>query len=113
MLEHENKRQLYFWISISSLLVVIGVVLYFSIRKRFLRIYRKRLKVNIEKALNTIKENERIIGQYICQIEDLRLKENVAEQEMDSLNQKIYELKIENEQSAKEQIAKLKQKFKY
>lgn len=111
MLEHENKRQLYFWISISSLLVVIGVVLYFSIRKRFLRIYRKRLKVNIEKALNTIKENERIIGQYICQIEDLRLKENVAEQEMDSLNQKIYELKIENEQSAKEQIAKLKQKI--
>lgn len=111
MLEHENKRQLYFWISMSSLLIVIGVFFFLGNKKRFLRIYRRRLRIHIEKAVNTIKENERVIGQYICQIEDLKQKEDIAEQKMDNLNQRIYELKTENEQSAKEQIAKLKQKI--
>lgn len=115
LLEHEKQRQLYFWISMSSLLIVFGVFFYFGVKKQFLRIYRKRLRVQIEKNINTIKENERVIGQYICEIEELKQKGDiatrVAEEQLDNLNQKISELKLENEESAKEQIAKLKQKI--
>lgn len=115
LLEKEKQKQLYFWISISSLLIVIGLFLYFWLKKRYRTIYRKRLKVHAEKTLETIKYNERVIGQYICQIDDLKQREGIAariaEQQLDSLNQKISELEVKNELSAKEQIVKLNQKI--
>lgn len=115
MLEQEKQIQLFLWISISSLLMIIGVFMYFWIKKKYRRIYRKRLKIHVEKALETIKGNEQVIGQYICQIEELRQKRDiairVAEQQMDSLNQRISELEIKNRDSIKERITKLNQRI--
>lgn len=114
MLEQEKQKQLYFWISISSLLIIVGASLYFWIKKQLIKKYRQHLKVHIEESLKTIEENERIIGQYICQIEELKRKESIAakkaEQQLDNLNQRIFDLENKNEESTKEQIAKLKQK---
>lgn len=114
-LEQEKQMQFYFWISIFSLLVISGVFLYFWIKKQYRKIFRKRFKKLIEKALEVIKENECTIGQYICQIDYLKQKEDVAirdaEEQMNSLNQRICDLEIEKEQSIKEQIAKLNQKI--
>lgn len=111
LLERENQKQFYFWIATFSLLLVFGILSYFWVKRQYRRIFR----IHMEKALDTIKENEQIIGQYICQIEDLKQKEDiaakVAEQQLHSLNQKIFELKIRNDESVKEQIAKLNQKI--
>lgn len=115
LIENEKRRQLYFWISISSMLVVTSIFFYFWIKKQYRIIYRKRLKVHIKKALEMIEGNERVIGQYICQIEDLKQKEDitarVAEQQVDSLNQRISELEIKNEESVKGKITKLNQRI--
>lgn len=115
LLEQGKQKQLYFWISISSLLIIIGIFLYFWLKKQYRKNYRMRLKVHTEKTLETIKDNERVIGQYICQIEDFEQREGlaarIAEQQLDSLNQKISELEDKNEISAKEQIARLNQKI--
>ena len=115
LLERENQIQFYFWIAISSLFAVLSIFFYFWIKKQYRKIFRKYLRKHIEKNLQTISENEQIIGQYICQIEELKLKEDIAakaaEQQLDSLNQEISELKIKNEESTKEQIAKLNQKI--
>lgn len=115
LLERENQIQFYFWIAISSLFAVLSIFFYFWIKKQYRKIFRKYLRKHLEKNLQTINENEQIIGQYICQIEELKLKENIAakaaEQQLDSLNQEITELKIKNEESTKEQIAKLNQKI--
>lgn len=115
LVENEKRKQLYFWISISSLLVASGIFFYFWMKKQYRKIYRKRLKLHVQRALETIEGNERVIGQYICQIEDLKQKEDVAarvaEQQMDSLNQRISELEIKNEESVKEKITKLNQRI--
>ena len=115
LLEQEKRTQLYFWIVIFTILIIIGISFYFLIKKQFRRIYRERLRIHIEEDIKKIEENERNIGQYICLIEDLRRKESIAakkaERQMDNLHQKIFELENRNEESAKEQIAKLNQKI--
>lgn len=115
LIEYEKQRLLYFWILVFSLLIVSGIFFYFWMKKQYRKIYKKRLKVHIRKALEVIGDNERVIGQYICQIEDLKQKEyiaaRVAEQRMDSLNQRISELEIKNEESVKGKIAKLNQRI--
>lgn len=115
MLEQKNQKQFYFWISISSSLIIISLSLYFWIKKQYRKIFRKRLKVHFEKVTEAIKKNEQIIGQYICQIDDLKRKEcriaKNAELQMESLNQRIYDLEIKNEESVKEQIVKLNQRI--
>lgn len=114
MIEYEKRRQLYFWITTFTVFIVTCLFLYFWIKKQYRRIYRKRLKIHVKKAFEIIENNERIIGQYICQIEDLKLKGDIAakfvEQQMDNLNQKISE-KIKNEESVKGEIAKLNQRI--
>lgn len=115
LLEQKNQNQFYFWISISSLLIIVSVSLYFWIKKQYRRILRKRLKVHLEKVTEAIEKNERIIGQYICQIDDLKRKEGTTakntELQMESLNQRIYDLENKNDESVKEQIAKLNQRI--
>lgn len=114
MIEYEKRRQLYFWITTFTVFIISCLFLYFWIKKQYRRIYRKRLKVHEKKAFEMIENNERVIGQYICQIEELKLKGDMAarfvEQQMDSLNQKISE-KIKNEESVKGEIAKLNQRI--
>ncbi len=115
LLEQKNQKQFYFWISLSSLLIIISVSLYFWIKKQYRDILRKRWKVHLEKVTETIKKNEQIIGQYICQIDDLKRKEGRiaknAELEMKSLNQRIYDLENKSDDSVKEQIVKLNQRI--
>lgn len=115
LLEQKNQNQFYFWISVSSLLIIVSVSLYFWIKKQYRRILRKRLKVHLEKVTEAIKKNERIIGQYICQIDDLKRKESTTakntELQMENLNQRIYDLENKNDESVKEQIAKLNQRI--
>lgn len=114
-LEQKNQKQFYFWISISSSLIIISLSLYFWIKKQYRRILRKRLKVHFEKVSEAIKKNEQIIGQYICQIDDLKRKEGTiaknTELQMESLNQRIYDLENKNDESVKEQIVKLNQRI--
>lgn len=114
MIEHEKRRQLYFWITTFTVFIVSCLFLYKWIKKQYRRIYRKRLKIREKKAFEVIENNERIIGQYICQIEDLKIKGDIAakfaEQQMDSLSQRISE-KIKNEESVKGEIAKLNQRI--
>lgn len=115
LLEQEKQTQLYFWIATSIIFIILGVVFYFWIKKRFRKVYRQRLRIHIEESLKKIEENERIIGQYTCQIEELIHKESIAakktEQQMDNLNQRIFDLENRNEEPTKEQIAKLNQKI--
>lgn len=117
LIEQDKQKQIYFWISVSFLLIFLGIIIYFWIKKQYIRIYRQRLKVQFEKTVKTVNENERVIGQYICQIEDLKQKEDfaskVAEQQMNCLNQRISDLENENEkgESVKDKIAKLNQRI--
>lgn len=117
LIEQDKQKQIYFWISVSFLLIFSGIIIYFWIKKQYIRIYRQRFKVQFEKTVKTVNENERVIGQYICQIEDLKQKEDfaskVAEQQMNCLNQRISDLENENEkgESVKDKIAKLNQRI--
>lgn len=93
MLQQEKRSQFYLW---SLLLIGLGLLTvgaYRKIRRRYRRIYRMRLQEHTEKARQKIADNERLIGQYICWIEDLQQKERNMEE------------------ATREQIGKLKQEM--
>lgn len=115
LLEQENQKQLYLGISITASIIILSIIFYLGIKKRYLLMYRRHLKIHAEKALKIVKENERIIGQYICEIDELKQREilaaKIAEQQMDDLKQRINDIENRNDESAKEQIVKLNQKI--
>lgn len=102
LLAQDKKMQIYVWGSVSFLLIVSGGVLYWLIRKQYKKIYKKRLKVRMEKELKTYQQNELIIEQHIRQIEELKQKEVLsvenARQRIGKLNQKIQILLTENKE---------------
>lgn len=81
-------------------LIVVGILLYWGVKKRFLRVYRARLKEHSVKVCQKIADNERLIGQYICQIEDLQQKEleltAETKEQVGTLKQEIWLLHQEN-----------------
>lgn len=100
LLEQEKKINLYIWGIIYLLLLALGVVSYLGIRKHYRNLYKKRLKVRMEKELRTYQQNEMIIGRYVSQIEELKQKEVLSEEntkeKIGKLNQKIQILVAEN-----------------
>lgn len=102
LLAQEKKINLYIWGSIYLLLLALGVVLYLGIRKHYRNLYKKRLKVRMEKELRTYQQNEMIIGRYVSQIEELKQKEVLSEEntkeKIGKLNQKIQILVAENKE---------------
>ena len=88
--------------------IVVGFVAYQEIKKQYRKSYRKRLKRFMEKELKTYQENEKIIEQYICQIEELKkcnqqaqkgmLSEVLVKEQIGILAQKIQVLKNENKE---------------
>lgn len=102
LLEQEKKINLYIWGSVYLLLLALGVVSYLGIRKHYRNLYKKRLKVRMEKELRTYQQNEMIIGRYVSQIEELKQKEVLSEEntkeKIGKLNQKIQILVAENKE---------------
>lgn len=108
LLMQEKQIQLYFWLLLSLSFIVVGFVAYQEIKKQYRKSYRKRLKRFMEKELKTYQENEKIIEQYICQIEELKkcnqqaqkgmLSEVLVKEQIGILAQKIQVLKNENKE---------------
>ncbi|WP_321335332.1 hypothetical protein [uncultured Bacteroides sp.] len=100
MLVQTKRLQSYLWLSLSSLLLVVSIIFYFWIKKQYRRAYRRHIKSRVERELSVIRENEQIIGQYLCQIEDLERQEKLlrgaAKEQIVKLNQKIQILTNEN-----------------
>lgn len=108
LLMQEKQILLYFWLLLSLSFIVVGFVAYQEIKKQYRKSYRKRLKRFMEKELKTYQENEKIIEQYICQIEELKkcnqqaqkgmLSEVLVKEQIGILAQKIQVLKNENKE---------------
>lgn len=102
LLAQEKKMHIYIWVSISLLLVVLGAVSYWGIRKQYRKIYKKHLKARMERELKTYQLNELVIGEYIRQIEELKEKEMQSventKEKIGKLNQKIQILVAENKE---------------
>lgn len=100
LLEYKTRSQFYLAAFLFCLLILSGLVSYSWIKKQYRRIYRKRLKAHVDKSLRIIKENERIIGQYIYQIEMLKQEEaliaETAKEQIARLNQRVQVLVSEN-----------------
>lgn len=102
LLTQEKKMHIYIWASISMLLIALGVLSYWGIRKQYRTIYKKRLKARMKRELKTYQLNELVIAQYICQIEELKQKEVLSvehtKERIGKLNQKIQILLAENKE---------------
>lgn len=102
LLAQEKKINAYIWGSVYFLLLVLSVLTYWGIRKQYKKIYKKHLKVRMEKELKTYQRNELIIGEYIRQIEELKQKEILSventKEKIGKLNQKLQILMAENKE---------------
>lgn len=102
LLAQEKKMHIYIWASLSMLLIALGAVSYWGIRKQYRKIYKKHLKARMERELKTYQLNELVIAQYICQIEELKQKEVLSvehtKEKIGKLNQKIQILLAENKE---------------
>lgn len=102
LLTQEKQIQLYIWLLVSTLLIILGVMLYKIIKKQYRKIYKKRLKKRMEKELRTYEENELAIKQCVLQVEELKQKEAMsitnAKEKIGMLNQKIQILVNENKE---------------
>lgn len=102
LLAQEKQIQQYVWICMCLLLIGLGIVLYWGIKKQYRKIYKKRLKVRMERELKVYRENELAIRQYIHQIEELRQKEALSventKEKIGKLNQKMQILMNENKE---------------
>ena len=61
-LRKKKQIQQYVWICMCLLLIGLGIVLYWGIKKQYRKIYKKRLKVRMERELKVYRENELAIG---------------------------------------------------
>lgn len=106
LLEQEKLKQFYFWLFLSTLLIIACIMLYFWIRKYYRRIYKERLNIHVERSSKVISENERIIGQCLCRIEELQQEKEynkeLAKKQIAELNKNIQMLIIENKRIREE-----------
>ena len=90
--EHEKKIQFYFGMVIVLFIILLCLVLYFLLRKRYKEMFRKNMQV--------IKENECMIKRYVYELDVLKQKAGeTAEtnrEKVGKLNQKILLLESEN-----------------
>lgn len=90
--EHEKKIQFYFGMVIVLFIILLCLVLYFLLRKRYKEMFRKNMQV--------IKENECMIKRYVYELDVLKQKTGeTAEtnrEKVGKLNQKILLLESEN-----------------
>lgn len=90
--EHEKKIQFYFGMVIVLFIILLCLVLYFLLRKKYKEMFRKNMQV--------IKENECMIKRYVYELDMLKQKAGeTAEtnrEKVGKLNQKILLLESEN-----------------
>lgn len=90
--EHEKKIQFYFEMVIVLFIILLCLVLYFLLRKKYKEMFRKNMQV--------IKENECMIKRYVYELDMLKQKAGeTAEtnrEKVGKLNQKILLLESEN-----------------
>ena len=90
--EHEKKIQFYFGMVIVLFIILLCLVLYFLLRKKYKEMFRKNMQV--------IKENECMIKRYVYELDVLKQKTGeTAEtnrEKVGKLNQKILLLESEN-----------------
>ena len=90
--EHEKKIQFYLGMVIVLFIILLCLVLYFLLRKRYKEMFRKNMQV--------IKENECMIKRYVYELDVLKQKAGeTAEtnrEKVGKLNQKILLLESEN-----------------
>lgn len=90
--EHEKKIQFYFGMVIVLFIILLCLVLYFLLRKKYKEMFRKNMQV--------IKENECMIKRYVYELDMLKQKAGeTAEtnrEKVGNLNQKILLLESEN-----------------
>lgn len=90
--EHEKKIQFYFGMVIVLFIILLCLVLYFLLRKRYKEMFRENMQV--------IKENECMIKRYVYELDVLKQKAGeTAEtnrEKVGKLNQKILLLESEN-----------------
>ena len=90
--EHEKKIQFYFGMVIVLFIILLCLVLYFLLRKKYKEMFRKNMQV--------IKENECMIKRYVYELDPLKQKAGeTAEtnrEKVGKLNQKILLLESEN-----------------
>ena len=90
--EHEKKIQFYFGMVIVLFIILLCLVLYFLLRKKYKEMFRKNMQV--------IKENECMIKRYVYELDVLKQKAGeTAEtnrEKVGKLNQKILLLESEN-----------------
>ena len=90
--EHEKKIQFYFGMVIVLFIILLCLVLYFLLRKKYKEMFRKNMQV--------IKENEYMIKRYVYELDMLKQKAGeTAEtnrEKVGKLNQKILLLESEN-----------------
>ena len=102
LLEQQKRSQLYIGISIFLLFIILSVFSYFWIKKQYLKIYRKRVKLHIDKELKIYKDNESAINHYVHQIEELGKRETLTAEETKNkighLNQEMQILLRENKE---------------
>lgn len=95
--EHEKKIQFYFGMVIVLFIILLCLVLYFLLRKRYKEMFRKNMQV--------IKENECMIKRYVYELDVLKQKAGeTAEtnrEKVGKLNQKILLLESENKKYVK------------
>lgn len=90
--EHEKKIQFYFGMVIVLFIILLCLVLYFLLRKRYKEMFRKNMQV--------IKENECMIKRYVYELDVLKQKvgetAETNREKVGKLNQKILLLESEN-----------------
>ena len=95
--EHEKKIQFYFGMVIVLFIILLCLVLYFLLRKRYKEMFRKNMQV--------IKENECMIKRYVYELDVLNKKQvkqrKQIERRLVKLNQKILLLESENKKYVK------------
>lgn len=105
LLECKNHEELYLGAFIFCMLITCGLVSYSHIKKQYRRIYRRRLKSHAATSLKIIKENEQIIEQYAQKIRDLTDDEESAKEQIAQLRQKIQILVNENKRIREDSCA--------
>ena len=90
--EREKQIQLYFWIAVVLFIILLCIVLYFLLRKRYEGLFRKNMQI--------IEENECMIKRYVYELDVLKQRPGeMAETNREKhakLNQKILLLESEN-----------------
>ena len=90
--EREKQIQLYFWIAVVLFIILLCIVLYFLLRKRYEGLFRKNMQI--------IEENECMIKRYVYELDVLKQRAGeMAEtnrEKIAKLNQKILLLESEN-----------------